>query len=164
MNIAAIQTDLIWENPDINRFRLSKIIDDLDGDIMMVILPEMFTTGFSMNSSVLCETMDGKTINWMRLLSKKNKLVITGSLIIEENGNFFNRLIFMKPDGNYSYYDKGHLFRMESENLHFKRGTRQVIDRWSGFNISLQICYDLRFPVWSRNRSNSSLCFGYTQI
>ena len=155
MNIAAIQSDLVWENPEKNRSCFSRIIDDLDSDIEMVILPEMFTTGFSMNSAALAEPMDGNTVEWMRITSENYDVAIVGSLIIKEDGKFFNRLIFMKPDGTFSYYDKGHLFRMERENLYFTKGTRPLIISWSGFNISLQICYDLRFPVWSRIRNNN---------
>lgn len=155
MNIAAIQSDLVWEDPDKNRSCFSRIIDDLDSNTEMVVLPEMFTTGFSMNSIAMAEPMNGNTVEWMRITSEKNGVAIVGSLVIKEDDKFFNRLIFMKPDGTFSYYDKGHLFRMERENLYFTKGIRPLIVSWSGFNISLQICYDLRFPVWSRIRNNN---------
>ena len=118
----------------------------------IVILPEMFSTGFSMNAAALAEKMDGNAVEWMRRISKENKIILTGSLIIEEGNNFYNRLIWMQPDGNYVSYDKRHLFGFAGEDKHYSAGNKRLICSVNGWKINLQICYDLRFPVWARQQ------------
>ncbi len=121
----------------------------------LVILPEMFSTGFSMKPSNLAETMEGETIAWMKRIAISKKIILTGSIIIEENGQFFNRLIWMLPNGNHGYYNKRHLFAFAGEDQHYTPGTKRLITSVNGWKINLQICYDLRFPVWSRQQSNN---------
>ena len=116
----------------------------------IVILPEMFTTGFSMRPELLAETIDGETMKWMQRVAAENKIILTGSVIIEENGKFFNRLIWMLPNGEYGVYDKRHLFAFGDEHAHYKAGNKKLIASVKGWKINLQICYDLRFPVWAR--------------
>lgn len=155
MKICLVQSDIIWEDPIANHHRYESLLKENSGKTDIVVLPEMFTTGFSMNARVLAEEMDGPTVNWMRKISADGNFGLIGSLIIREADEYFNRLIFMKPDGTYSSYDKGHLFRMEKEDLSYTKGTERIIDKFRDANFSLQICYDLRFPVWSRNKNNS---------
>ena len=128
----------------------------IDEKTNLVILPEMFSTGFSMRPSVLAETMDGQTIEWMKKISNAKKIIVTGSIIIEDNGHYFNRLIWMLPNGNYGFYDKRHLFAYAGEDQHYTAGNKRLITSVNGWKINLQICYDLRFPVWARQQSNES--------
>lgn len=116
----------------------------------MVILPEMFTTGFSMKPETFGETMNGPTIQWMKDLAARKKIIITGSLIIEENGAYFNRLIWMLPNGELGYYNKRHLFAFGDEHNHYSPGNKKLIASVKGWKINLQVCYDLRFPIWAR--------------
>lgn len=149
--VSIIQTDLEWENPlaNLKQFeRLFKKIDKTD----LILLPEMFTTGFSMNAKALAEQKDGPTFNWMRTQAQKQDAVICGSLIIEEDGNYYNRLIWMQPNGEFEKYDKRHLFRMANENDSFTGGDKRLICELKGWKIMPLVCYDLRFPVWSRNQ------------
>lgn len=118
----------------------------------LIVLPEMFNTGFTMNTKTVAEQMNGKTMQWMSQLSKEKKCVVTGSLIITENGKYFNRLIWTKPDGTFETYDKRHLFRMAEEDNYFTSGSKRIITELNGWKICPLICYDLRFPVWSRNK------------
>ena len=112
----------------------------------------MFSTGFSMQPQLFAETMEGETMQWMKEISSANKIILTGSLIIEENNHYYNRLIWMLPNGDYGYYDKRHLFGFAGEDKHYTAGNRRLIASVKGWRINLQICYDLRFPVWARNR------------
>jgi predicted amidohydrolase len=121
----------------------------------IIVLPEMFSTGFSMNAGQLAETMDGKAVTWMKERATKNNCVITGSLIIKEGDSFFNRLIWMKPDGTYEHYDKRHLFRIADEGKTYTAGTKKLIVEYKGWKIHPLICYDLRFPVWSRRTKSA---------
>lgn len=157
LNIAVFQYDQVWENPSANLEKLDEMLNDLADNIDLVILPEMFTTGFSMNVSHLAETMEGNTLSWMKSRSKEYKTALAGSLIITENGRFFNRLVFVEPSGKVTSYDKRHLFRMGNEEAHFSRGEDRVIVNYRGWRICLLICYDLRFPVWARNRNDYDL-------
>ena len=116
----------------------------------VVILPEMFSTGFSMQPQILAEKMNGPTIKWMERLARQYRIVLTGSVIIEEEGNYYNRLIWMLPNGQLGHYDKRHLFAFAGEHLHYAPGSRRFIASIKGWKINLQVCYDLRFPVWSR--------------
>lgn len=151
--ITIIQSDLHWENKQANLDLFEQKILSLPEQSSIVILPEMFTTGFSMKASALAETMDGPSIAWMRKMASTKKVVLTGSLIIEENGNYFNRLIWMLPTGEMGHYDKRHLFGYSKENEHYQAGNQRLITSVNGWKINLQICYDLRFPVWSRQQS-----------
>jgi len=123
----------------------------------VVFLPEMFATGFSMNVSELAEPMNGETVNWMKKRCSEHQLALCGSLIIQENGNFYNRMLFVEPSGKTSFYDKRHLFTMGNEESHFQAGTERLIVDYKGWRICPLICYDLRFPVWARNRNEYDL-------
>lgn len=129
---------------------LQEKIEAIKEKTEIVILPEMFTTGFSMRAELLAETIDGETMKWMERVAADNKIILTGSVIIEQNGKFFNRLIWMLPNGEYGVYDKRHLFAYANEHAHYSSGNKKLIASVKGWKINLQICYDLRFPVWAR--------------
>lgn len=122
----------------------------------VVVLPEMFSTGFSMKPERLAEKMDGPTVSWMKKVAAENRIILTGSVIIAENGHYYNRLIWMLPNGQYGTYDKRHLFAYGGEDEHYSRGNKRLIASVKGWRINLQICYDLRFPVWARQQSQPS--------
>ncbi|OXA86787.1 amidohydrolase [Flavobacterium hercynium] len=151
MKIALIQSDLQWENTLENRNNFESKINKIDSEVNLIVLPEMFSTGFTMNAAAVAETMQGETVSWMQTLAKKNSVAITGSLIIQENNNYYNRLLFVFPDGEIQFYDKRHLFSLAGEDKHFTSGSSKVIIDYSGWKICLQVCYDLRFPVFARN-------------
>jgi predicted amidohydrolase len=151
MKIALIQTSLAWENPIENRSHLSQKINGFIEEVDLIVLPEMFTSGFTMNPKTVAETMQGETIAWLQHLAKAKNCAITGSLVILENGNFYNRLVFVFPDGAIQTYDKRHLFTLAGEDKVYTSGTEKLIVDYKGFKICLLICYDLRFPVFSRN-------------
>jgi omega-amidase len=155
LSITTIQSGLAWENKEANLEMFDTRIRNLQGKKEIVILPEMFSTGFSMNPALLAETMDGPTVNWMRRISAEQKIILTGSVIIEENGAFYNRLIWMLPNGNFGYYDKRHLFAYAGEDKFYTPGTKRLIASVKGWKVNLQICYDLRFPVWARQSDSS---------
>lgn len=152
LKISIIQSKLYWENRNENLKMFSEKIVAIKEQTDLIVLPEMFTTGFSMNPEKLFDTMEGETIQWMKRESAKKKCVITGSFICEVNGKYFNRLIWMRADGSYEWYDKRHLFRMAEEDKHYTAGEKKLIVELNGWKICPSICYDLRFPVWSRNR------------
>lgn len=154
LKVTLIQAPLIWENPEANRVYFSTEIKKLKSETDLIILPEMFTTGFTMNASALAETMDGETVAWMKELAFECNSAITGSLIITENGKFYNRLLFVTPVREIFYYDKRHLFTLANEQEHYSPGTKKLILEYKGWKICPLICYDLRFPVWSRNLEN----------
>jgi len=122
----------------------------------LVILPEMFNTGFSMNPKKLSETMEGVSVQWMKKISRQKNIILTGSLIIEEEGNYFNRLVWMLPNGQYGVYDKRHRFGYGGEDEQFAAGGKRLIASAKGWRINLQVCYDLRFPVWARQQLATS--------
>ncbi len=156
MKIVVVQADLIWEKAEVNRTRLTKLIENSKaGKGDMLVLPEMFSTGFSMNSRSLAETMDGETISWMKEMTNQGYYALAGSIIIKEDNKYYNRMLIVSNGSIINTYDKGHLFRMEKENNFFTRGSENIITKYNGFSIKLQICYDLRFPVWSRNVENN---------
>lgn len=161
LRCALIQTDLVWENKSKNLEILERKITALEEGIELIVLPEMFTTGFSMNAEALAESMEGASIQWMRRISRTKKAILTGSMIIEENGQYYNRLIWMLPNGQFGQYDKRHLFGYANEDKHFTEGNKRVIASVKGWKINLQICYDLRFPVWSRQQSNQDADITY---
>jgi len=119
----------------------------------IVILPEMFSTGFSMNPKALAETVDGNTVSWMKKIAAEKKIILTGSVIIEEDGRYYNRLVWMLPNGQYGIYDKRHRFAFAGEDDQYTAGTKRLIASVKGWKINLQVCYDLRFPVWARQAS-----------
>ena len=154
LTISLIQTSIFWEDVDKNLEMLEKKINSLSGKTEIVVLPEMFSTGFTMQPEKVAETMDGKTMTWLKNISEKNRLIVTGSIVIKENGKFFNRLIWMQPNGKFYFYDKRHLFAFAGENEKYSAGNKRLIVSVKGWKINLLICYDLRFPVWSRQTKN----------
>ncbi|WP_272150505.1 amidohydrolase [Tenacibaculum aiptasiae] len=157
LKIALIQADLVWENPTENRNRFQEKIMAISDTIDLIILPEMFTTGFSMTPENIAETMEGNTVNWMLKLAKEKNCAITGSIIITENDNYYNRLLFVHPSGKVESYDKKHTFTLAGEHEVYTAGkTKNIID-YKGWKICPLICYDLRFPVWARNTENYDL-------
>ena len=151
LHVAVFQLDLIWENPKANLAKIDEFLRKIKPETDVVFLPEMFSTGFSMNVSELAETMDGETVSWMKMRSGERQIALCGSLIVKENGQYFNRLVFVEPSGEVQSYDKRHLFTMGNESNHFTRGLEKLIVNYKGWRICPLICYDLRFPVWSRN-------------
>lgn len=151
LKIALIQSDLVWENPQQNSINFSNKINTISNDVDLIILPEMFTTGFTMNASKVAETMDGKTVNWMQSMAKATNAAIVGSVVISEEKKYYNRLLFVEPSGYISTYDKRHTFTLVGENKTYTAGTEKVIINYKGWKICPLICYDLRFPVWARN-------------
>jgi predicted amidohydrolase len=149
LTITTIQTNLHWENKAANLQMLEQKITGLP-KTEVVILPEMFSTGFSMKPELLAETMEGETVAWMKRLAAQKRIILTGSVIIQEEGNYYNRLIWMLPTGEYGYYDKRHLFAYTGEHEHFASGHKRLIASVKGWRINLLVCYDLRFPVWAR--------------
>lgn len=152
LTITTIQTNIAWENKAANLQALENKINDLEEKTEIIVLPEMFSTGFSMQPDKFAETMEGETVQWMKDIAAKNKIILTGSLIIEENDQFYNRLIWMLPNGQFGYYDKRHLFAYGEEDKYYTPGNKRLIASAKGWKINLQVCYDLRFPVWARNR------------
>lgn len=150
LTITTIQTILHWEDSNANLQMLEHTINSISDKTEIVILPEMFSTGFSMRPKILAEKMDGKTVSWMKKMAEERKIIITGSVIIEENNSYYNRLIWMLPNGQYGYYDKRHLFAYAGEHEFFSKGNKRFIASVNGWKINLVVCYDLRFPVWSR--------------
>jgi omega-amidase len=160
LKFTIIQTDLTWEDKGANLETLSKKIMSIDEPTEIIVLPEMFTTGFSMQPSLFAESMEGPTIQWMRRLSELKKSIITGSIIIEENGKYYNRLIWMLPNGQFGYYDKRHLFAFAGEDAFYSEGNKRLIASVKGWKINLQVCFDLRFPVWARQQLTPSTVHG----
>lgn len=148
--ITIIQTDLSWEDKLANLAMLEEKINRIPGKTELVILPEMFTTGFSMNPGQLAEKMDGSTVTWMKRIAMQRKIILTGSVIIEDGGKFYNRMLWILPNGELGYYDKRHLFAFAGEDQHYSAGEKRVIAGVKGWKINLQVCYDLRFPAWAR--------------
>jgi omega-amidase len=153
LNVAVFQFDLVWENPEANRSKIDEWLRKLSEKTDLVVLPEMFTTGFSMNASEWAETMDGESVRWLKERSAEFQTALCGSLIILENNKVFNRLLFVEPSGEVHIYDKRHLFSMGKEDLHFQKGVKRLIVNYKGWRVCPLICYDLRFPVWARNRN-----------
>jgi predicted amidohydrolase len=151
MKVALIQSVLIWENPEANRKYFEEKINAIAGDINLIVLPEMFTTGFTMRPVEVAETMQGETVLWMQALAKAKNAAITGSVVIEENANFYNRMLFVLPSGEIQHYDKRHLFTLAGEDKVYTKGTQKLIVDYLGWKICPLVCYDLRFPVFSRN-------------
>jgi predicted amidohydrolase len=149
LTVSIVQPDLKWEDKDANLQMLKEKIMSLP-DTELVVLPEMFSTGFSMRRETLAETMEGESVQWMKNIASRKKIILTGSLIIKEDDAYYNRLIWMLPNGQYGHYDKRHLFGYAGEHEHYTAGNKRLIASVKGWKINLLICYDLRFPVWSR--------------
>ena len=152
LNVTIIQSNLHWEDKNANLAMFEEKIRSVSGQTSIVFLPEMFSTGFSMRPEVLAETMDGPTVSWMRRIAIENKLVVSGSVIIEDNGEYFNRLIWMLPNGQHGIYDKRHRFAFAGEDEYYSAGSRRLIASVNGWKLNLLVCYDLRFPVWARQQ------------
>jgi len=151
LRVTLIQSNILWEKIDENLNHFSQKIKTVQGQTDLIVLPEMFSTGFSMKPKRVAEPMDGKTMNWLKNQAENANAVVTGSFIATENGDYFNRLVWMQPDGNYLTYDKKHLFTLAKEDESYTAGTKRLIAEWKGWKICPLICYDLRFPAWSRN-------------
>ncbi|WP_215223319.1 amidohydrolase [Echinicola shivajiensis] len=154
LKVALIQTDLYWQDREANLAMLEEKIWPLKGKVDLIVLPEMFPTGFSMETEKLAEPMNFTTTKWMKQMAAQSKAVVTGSLIIKDGERYFNRLLWVTPEGEIEHYDKRHLFRMAKEDDYFSAGRDNVAFEVKGWNILPQVCYDLRFPVWSRNNSD----------
>jgi len=151
LTITLIQPDLIWEDKKSNLLKFEDFFHQIDRKTDLIVLPEMFNTGFVVDQRSLAETMNGSTVAWMAEQAAKLKSVITGSLVIVEDGNYFNRLIWMQPEGKFQTYDKRHLFHPGNEHEQFSQGAEKLIVDLYGWKICPLVCYDLRFPVWSKN-------------
>lgn len=149
LNVALVQTTLAWENPKANKTHIEDKVSSITADL--IVLPEMFSSGFTMNAPEVAETMDGETITWLKALSKSKNTAIVGSLVIKENENYYNRLVFVEPNGTITTYDKRHTFTLAGEHKVYTAGTEKIIIDYKGFKICPLVCYDLRFPVWARN-------------
>lgn len=150
LHFSLIQYDIAWEHPSKNLIKLDQILAESDIHSDVLFLPEMFTTGFTMNAPAMAEPMDGTSVEWMQSTARKYQMDVAGSLIIAEDGRFYNRLIWMSPDGIKATYDKRHLFTLAGEDKVYEPGKEKVVVTLKGWNFSPMICYDLRFPVWCR--------------
>lgn len=153
LKIALFQFAIEWQNPAANRTKIESKINGLKEEVDLIVLPEMFTTAFTMEVETNAEQPEGKTLKWMRSMASSTGAIITGSIIVNEENKYYNRLLWVTPDGDYKYYDKRHLFRMANEGEYFSQGTEAPIFNVKGWNVKPLICYDLRFPVWSRNKN-----------
>jgi predicted amidohydrolase len=161
LKFTLIQANLHWEDRKANLEMFEEKINKLESGSQVVVLPEMFSTGFSMKPELLAETMEGPTVSWMKKMAGSKKLILTGSLIVEENGQYYNRLIWMLPNGAFGHYDKRHLFAFAKENNHYAGGHQRLIASVNGWKINLMVCYDLRFPVWARQQFDEEKNFEY---
>ena len=150
LTFTLVQTALNWENKEANLQMLEQKIASIKDKTQVVVLPEMFSTGFSMKPQQFAETMNGPTVQWMKKVAAAKRIALTGSIIIEEDGHYYNRLIWMLPNGKHGIYNKRHLFAFAGEDQHYTPGTQRLIASANGWKINLMVCYDLRFPVWSR--------------
>ncbi|WP_242926514.1 amidohydrolase [Pontibacter vulgaris] len=155
LSVTIVQTELYWQDATANRRMLQEKLAAAAPKTDLIILPEMFTTGFSMNAAELAEEPEGETLRWLQQMAQQHHAVVTGSIIVKEGDNYYNRLLWVRPDGRYEKYDKKHLFRMAKEHHTYTSGNEQLVVELKGWKIRPLVCYDLRFPVWSRNTSNS---------
>lgn len=153
LDVAIIQTELVWQDAPANRALLQPLLWQASG-ADLIILPETFNSGFSMQSQQIAETMQGPTVQWLQQQAHQLGAVICGSMAVATDAGIYNRLLWVQPEGKIAYYDKRHLFRMAGEDLHYQPGQRRVIVEYKGFRLLLQVCYDLRFPVFSRNQND----------
>jgi predicted amidohydrolase len=152
LTVSFVQTALHWHDAAANRAHIGQLLASLTKASDLIVLPEMFTTGFSMEAAGQAEPMSGPTVAWLREQATAHHAVLTCSVIIEENGAYFNRLLWVRPDGSLSYYDKRHLFTLAGEQHTYTPGQARLVEEWRGWRICPLVCYDLRFPVWSRNQ------------
>lgn len=157
LKVAIIQSKLAWEQPAENRRHFSDKIADISEEVDLIVLPEMFTTGFSMSPENCAEGMNGETCQWMQEIAREKNSAICGSIMIVENGKYFNRFLFVAPNGDISTYNKRHLFTLAGEHETYEQGKQNVLIEYKGWKIRPQICYDLRFPVFIRNTDNYDL-------
>ncbi len=156
MNVSLIQTTLHWEEREKNLSHFDTLINRIEEPTDLIVLPEMFTTGFTMNPEKVAENWNRQTLAWMKKKAHEKNCVITGSVAVEEEGKYYNRLFWVKPGGDFSSYNKRHLFRMAKEDQHYATQGSRLVENIKGWNICPLVCYDLRFPVWSRNRFNKT--------
>lgn len=156
LSVTFIQASLQWENKEANLRSFEEKISALKGKTQIVFLPEMFSTGFSMRPTQLAEDMGGPTVIWMKSIAAANRIILCGSIIIQENENYFNRLLWVLPNGETGVYDKRHLFGFAGEDQYYAAGAKRLITSVNGWRFNLQVCYDLRFPVWARQQQNAS--------
>lgn len=156
LTVTLIQCELAWEQPEDNRRQIGAIIDGLNSRTDLIVLPEMFTTGFSMNALANAEEPGGATEQWLLQVARQKDCAVTGSIAVRDGEDVYNRMLFATPTG-VQYYDKRHLFRMAGEDKRYQPGQKRVIVQWRDWRINLQVCYDLRFPVFSRNREDYDL-------
>ena len=157
LRVSIVQTELVWENPTENFKKFEKLLKPLSNQTDLVVLPEMFTTGFSMNPSKLHDTPEGQTLVWLRNQASKLNSAVVGSAIIKDDDEYYNRLFFVKPDGDFHTYDKKHLFTLAGEHQSYKAGNQRLVVKYNGWRICPFICYDLRFPVWARYQEDYDL-------
>ncbi|QCR23745.1 amidohydrolase [Pontibacter sp. SGAir0037] len=155
LTVTIVQTTLHWHDAASNRQMFTDKLATAAPKTDLIVLPEMFPTGFSMEAASLAEEPEGETLAWMQKMAKQHQAVITGSLIVKEGEHYYNRLLWVRPDGSYARYDKRHLFRMAKEHHTYTAGKEKLLVALNGWKICPLVCYDLRFPVWSRNRNNS---------
>jgi omega-amidase len=156
LRITTIQTHLYWEDIDQNLVHFEEKLNALTEQTDIIVLPEMFTTGFTMNPKVLAESHGDKGLQWMQRKSKEKNCVLVGSISVKDGEKFYNRLYWVMPDGSYQSYDKRHLFQMGKEDVHYTAGSKKFVVEYKGWKICPLICYDLRFPVWSRNTKENT--------
>ncbi|WP_121665919.1 amidohydrolase [Mesonia aquimarina] len=157
LRVSLLQVELYWEDIEANLDMFSAKIEELEKPTDLIILPEMFSTGFSMNAASLAETETGKAVTWMQKMAKKHEIALTGSLIIKDKGEYYNRLFFVFPDATFKTYSKKHLFTLAGEQKTYSPGKEKLMINYKGWKICPLICYDLRFPVWSRNTTDYDL-------
>ena len=157
LRITALQIPLFWEDADKNRDYIENHLNVIDKDTDIILLPEMFTTGFTMNAKQVAESMEGASVIWMKSWAKKLEVLLGGSLVIKEDGKFYNRFVMVDFKGIVTYYDKRHTFTLAGEDKIYESGTNSGLFEYQGWKICLRICYDLRFPVWSRNTKDYDL-------
>jgi predicted amidohydrolase len=157
LSITLIQADLVWENVTANLINFDRLLSSINQPTDIILLPEMFTTGFTMNAEKTAETMNGKTMQWLALKASILKVMMIGSFIVKEKNQYFNRLVLMRPNCSFEYYDKRHLFGMAGEDKIFSAGKERLVIDYKGWKICPMVCYDLRFPVWARNKNDYDL-------
>jgi len=157
LTISLVQTNLIWHQARANCAHISKLLQKQQPVTDLIVLPEMFNSGFTLEATKVAEDIDGETVNWMKQLSTQYDAAVTGSIVIRDNNENYNRMVIAYPDGKVQWYDKKHLFRMAKEQHRYSAGKQRVIINWLGWKVALYVCYDLRFPVWCRNQNDTDL-------
>ena len=154
LHVALVQTAPVWHDAAANRALFDRALGQVDDEVDLVVLPEMFSTGFTMHSAAVAEPMAGDTVGWLRARASERRSAIAGSVVIADRGGYFNRLVWMPPDGKSVIYDKRHRFRMAGEHKHYAAGNERVVAKLGAWRLRLSVCYDLRFPVWLRCRND----------